>query len=137
MQQPTASISPSTSTIPQFVVIHDQFQQSWKHPIVHYVFEGEDFPTKVPKSSCVVVNFAEDGENIKEAHSLSHTFQITNCKISSTPQIGAQAGKESGAVTASLMLTIEGVSAGKYVLLFGTRLTIPTFLDLDLNVGIT
>ncbi|CAG8467747.1 4560_t:CDS:2 [Ambispora leptoticha] len=108
-------LPPQPSTIPQFVVLHDKLQQSWKHPFVHYVFEDEPFPPHiVPKDHCIIVEFAQDGETVKQVHSQSHNFQVTNYKISSTPTFGS--GKESGgggAPAASLMLTIEGMSAGK------------------------
>ncbi|CAG8735450.1 16513_t:CDS:1, partial [Racocetra fulgida] len=58
----TSTTQPGPSTVPQFVVIHDQMQQSWKHPVVHYVFEDEPFPTNAPKDRCILVNLKEDGE---------------------------------------------------------------------------
>ncbi|CAG8532823.1 332_t:CDS:2 [Paraglomus brasilianum] len=104
MQQPPQSLP---TPIPQFVVLHDQLQQSWKHPIVHYVFEEEPFPMGMPKDHCVVVDITEDGDAVADVHSYSHRFQVTGCKISSTPQLGAPS-RESAA---SLMLTIEGLTA--------------------------
>ncbi|KAF0424545.1 hypothetical protein F8M41_006540 [Gigaspora margarita] len=80
----TSTTQPGPSTVPQFVVIHVQMQQSWKHPIVHYVFEDEPFPSNAPKDS----------------------------KISSTPQMNTTGpGSKESSITTSLMLTIEGMSA--------------------------
>ncbi|RHZ57512.1 hypothetical protein Glove_386g39 [Diversispora epigaea] len=88
------------STIPQFVVIHNQMQQSWKHLVVHYIFEDEHFPFNVPKERCVLVNLNDDGESVADCHSLSHNFQVTNCKISLIPQMTAsEQGKESSTTT--------------------------------------
>lgn len=126
MQQ--TPLSPPTSTVPQFVVIHDQMQQSWKHPVVHYVFEDEPLPLNVPKERCVLVNLSEDGESVADCHSLSYDFQVTNCKISLTPQMQMNATGQSGSGggigggkdasgtssatnTTGLMLTIEGMSS--------------------------
>ncbi|CAG8639324.1 13286_t:CDS:2 [Funneliformis caledonium] len=114
MQQPPPTTSSGPSTVPQFVVIHDQLQQCWKHPAVHYVFEDEPFPSDVPKDSYVLVNLGEDGESIAAVHSLSHKFQVTNCKVSSTPQMNANAGTGGGKDSnTNLMLTIEGMSANQ------------------------
>ncbi|RHZ57527.1 hypothetical protein Glove_386g45 [Diversispora epigaea] len=101
------------STVPQFVVIHDQMQQSWKHPVVHYVFEDEHFPFNVPKERCVLVNLNDDGESVADCHSLSHNFQVTNCKISLTPQMTASGQGKESSTTTGLMLTIEGMSSNK------------------------
>ncbi|CAG8520750.1 11597_t:CDS:2 [Diversispora eburnea] len=112
---PSSTSSSSTvsqfSTVPQFVVIHDQMQQSWKHPVVHYVFEEEHFPFNVPKERCVLVNLNEDGESVADCHSLSHNFQVTNCKISLTPQMTASGQGKESSTTTGLMLTIEGMSS--------------------------
>ncbi|RIA90267.1 hypothetical protein C1645_737995 [Glomus cerebriforme] len=115
MQQSPSTTAPSgPSTVPQFVVIHDQLQQCWKHPVVHYVFDDEPFPSDVPKDSYVLVNLGEDGESVVDVNSLSHKFQVTNCKVSSTPQMNATTGPGSGKESnTSLMITIEGMSANQ------------------------
>ncbi|RIB02685.1 hypothetical protein C2G38_2124750 [Gigaspora rosea] len=108
----TSTTQPGPSTVPQFVVIHDQMQQSWKHPIVHYVFEDEPFPSNAPKDRCILVNLKEDGESVADCYSFSHTFQVSNYKISSTPQMNTTGtGSKESSITTSLMLTIEGMSA--------------------------
>ncbi|CAG8517000.1 6761_t:CDS:2 [Acaulospora morrowiae] len=111
------------STVPQFVVIYDQMQQSWKHPVVHYVFEDEPFPLIAQKDRCVLVDLKEDGESVADCHSLSHTFQVTDCKVSLTPQMNAagQGGKEPSSAT-GLMLTIEGISNSKSIRSRGNQL---------------
>ena len=111
MQQSPSTTPSGPSTVPQFVVIHDQLQQCWKHPVVHYVFDDEPFPSDVPRDSYVLVNLGEDGESIVDVNSLSHNFQVTNCKVSSTPQMNATAGPGGKESNTSLMLTIEGMSA--------------------------
>ncbi|CAH1761099.1 7011_t:CDS:2 [Entrophospora sp. SA101] len=92
MQQPT----PVT-------IIHDKSQQNWKHPIVHYIFEDEIIPINITQEHCILVGLSEDGEKVENMYSLSHNFQITGYKISSTPQMNSNNNN-------SLMLTIEGMS---------------------------
>ena len=43
------SSASSLPQIPQFIVIHDKLQQSWKHPVVHYIFEDEIIPINITK----------------------------------------------------------------------------------------
>ncbi|CAJ0750771.1 3810_t:CDS:2 [Entrophospora sp. SA101] len=117
MQQPTpvtstlisssssSSFTSSLPQIPQFIVIHDKSQQNWKHPIVHYIFEDEIIPINITQEHCILVGLSEDGEKVENMYSLSHNFQITGYKISSTPQMNSNNNN-----SISLMLTIEGMS---------------------------
>jgi hypothetical protein len=61
----------------------------------------------IPKDHCIVVDITEDGDAVADVHSYSHKFQVTGCKISSTPQLGAPSIESA----ASLMLTVEGLTS--------------------------
>ncbi|KAF7731430.1 hypothetical protein EC973_000238 [Apophysomyces ossiformis] len=99
--------------IPKFAVIRDQVHNTYKHPILHYVFEDEEFPD-VPKDNLIVVDLNESATEVTSIDSYSPHFQVTNCRLEQsavTDQFEENAGL--------LNLTIEGVSAPKaYVQFF-------------------
>lgn len=91
--------------IPQFVVIHDQIHNTYKHPIIHYVFEDESFPD-VPKDDLILVDLDANATRLLSVDSYSPQFQVTEC-ILEPSQFTDQFDEE-----ASLFnLTIEGISA--------------------------
>ncbi|GAA5806152.1 hypothetical protein HPULCUR_011682 [Helicostylum pulchrum] len=93
--------------IPQFVVIHDQLQKTYKHPIIHYVFEGDPFPD-VPKDELIIVELDSTASQLLNVDSYSPRFQVTDCVLEQS-QLSDQFEED-----ASLLnLTIEGVSAIK------------------------
>ncbi|GAA5811884.1 hypothetical protein MFLAVUS_005331 [Mucor flavus] len=93
--------------IPQFVVIHDQLQKTYKHPIIHYVFEGDPFPD-VPKDELIIVELDATASQLLNVDSYSPHFQVTDCVLEQS-QLSDQFEED-----ASLLnLTIEGVSAIK------------------------
>lgn len=93
--------------IPQFVVIHDQIDNTYKHPIIHYVFEDEKFPD-VPKDDLILVDLDATASQLVSVDSYSPHFQVTDCILEQS-QLGDQFEED-----ASLLnLTIEGVSAPK------------------------
>jgi len=99
------------TAIPQFVVIHDQARNTYKHPVVHYVFEGESIPEDIPKSSCIIVDLNEAATEVEKADSLDPSFQITNCRLG-TSNITDAGGFSGSSDDAELVnLTIEGISA--------------------------
>lgn len=91
--------------IPQFVVIHDQINKTYKHPIIHYVFEGDPFPD-VPKDELIIIDLDSTASQLISADSYSPYFQVTDCVLEQS-QLSDQFEED-----ASLLnLTIEGVSA--------------------------
>lgn len=94
--------------IPQFVVIHDQIRNTYKHPVIHYVFEEEDFPLNIPKDNVILVELDSSASQFKSVDSYSSKFQVTDCVLEQS-QMSDQFDEE-----ASLLnLTIEGISARK------------------------
>ncbi|KAG2233531.1 hypothetical protein INT48_003402 [Thamnidium elegans] len=93
--------------IPQFVVIHDQLKKAYKHPIIHYVFEGDPFPD-VPKDELIIVELDSTASQLLNVDSYSPHFQVTDCVLEQS-QLSDQFEED-----ASLLnLTIEGVSSIK------------------------
>jgi hypothetical protein len=91
--------------IPQFVVIHDQIHNTYKHPVIHYVFEDEQFPD-VPKEDLILVDLDETASQLLSVDSYSPHFQVTDCALEPS-QLTDQFDED-----ASLLnLTIEGISA--------------------------
>jgi hypothetical protein len=107
------SSPPQQLDIPQFVVIHDQIDNTYKHPVIHYVFEDENFPD-VPKDDLILVDLDSTASQLISVDSYSPHFQVTDCILEQS-QLSDQFEEE-----ASLLnLTIEGVSAPKlYVFTF-------------------
>ncbi|CAO3677881.1 unnamed protein product [Umbelopsis ramanniana] len=99
------------TAIPQFVVIHDQARNTYKHPVVHYVFEGESIPEDIPKSSCIIVDLNEAATEVEKADSLDPSFQITNCRLDTSNITEAGGFSGSGDDAELVNLTIEGISA--------------------------
>ncbi|GAB5591458.1 hypothetical protein Unana1_06358 [Umbelopsis nana] len=99
------------TTIPQFVVIHDQARNTYKHPVVHYVFEDEAIPDTVPKTSCIIVDLNESATEVVKADSLDPAFQIINCRLdkNTSTEAGGFSGTSDDAELVNL--TIDGVSA--------------------------
>lgn len=102
----------STNDIPQFVVIRDQIHSTYKHPIVHYVFEDEPFPD-VPRENLIVVDLDQHAQ-VTQADSYSPHFQVTNCHLEHST-LADQFDDHEGAAG---LLTIEGVSAPKAYSIF-------------------
>lgn len=104
----------ASNEIPQFVVIRDQVHSTYKHPIVHYVFEDEPFP-EVPKENLIMVDMDEQAQ-LDQVESYSPHFQVTNCRLDHNSTVYDQfEGDHDG----SGFMTIEGVSAPRaYVTLF-------------------
>ncbi|KAI9489557.1 hypothetical protein BDB00DRAFT_790979 [Zychaea mexicana] len=95
-----------SNEIPQFVVIRDQVHSTYKHPIVHYVFEDEPFP-EVPKDNLIMVDLDENAQ-LGKVESYSPHFQVTNCRLDHNSTVYDQfEGDHDG----SGLMTIEGVSA--------------------------
>ena len=111
--RPYSTVQPDTSmtTIPQFVVIHDQARNTYKYPVVHYVFEDEAIPDSIPRDSCIVVDLNQSASEVVKADSLDPSFQITNCRldINTSTESGRFSGTNDDAELVNL--TIEGVSA--------------------------
>ncbi|KAI8140809.1 hypothetical protein BJV82DRAFT_621153 [Fennellomyces sp. T-0311] len=96
----------TSNDIPQFVVIRDQVHSTYKHPIVHYVFEDEPFP-EVPKDNLIMVDL-DHNVQIGEVESYSPHFQVTNCRLDHNSTVYDQFdGDHDG----TGLMTIEGVSA--------------------------
>ncbi|KAI8874804.1 hypothetical protein K501DRAFT_319880 [Backusella circina FSU 941] len=93
--------------IPQFVVIRDQIHNTYKHPVVHYVFQDEEFPD-VQKDKLIVVDLDESATQLTHVDSYSPHFQVTDCLLEQS-QVNEQFEEDTG----PLNLTIEGVSAPK------------------------
>lgn len=93
--------------IPQFVVIHDQLSNTYKHPVIHYVFEDEDFPN-VPKDKLILVDLDNSATQLKSVDCYSSSFQVTDCVLEQS-QMSDQFEEEAGIIN----LTIEGISAPK------------------------
>ncbi|CAO3620679.1 unnamed protein product [Mucor fragilis] len=94
--------------IPQFVVIHDKIHNIYKHPVIHYVFEDEDFPLDIPKDNVILVELDSSASQLKSVDSYSANFQVTDCVLEQS-QMSDQFDED-----ASLLnLTIEGISARK------------------------
>lgn len=107
----------SNSTIPQFVVIQDHTTQSYRHPVVHYVFEDEELDGAVPKDSCIVVDLSEAGSDVVNVDSYSPLFQVTECRVEAAASTTAAISSTNmgGSETTMMMLTIEGISVEEYV----------------------
>lgn len=108
---PTHTIMSSThhsSDIPQFVVIRDQVHNTYKHPIVHYVFEDEPFP-EVTKENLILVDL-DDNAQLSEIDSYSPHFQVIDCRLDHNSTVYDQFD---GAHDGTGLMTIEGVSAPK------------------------
>jgi hypothetical protein len=93
--------------IPQFVVIRDQIHNTYKHPVVHYVFQDEEFPD-VQKDKLIVVDLDASATQLTNVDSYSPHFQVTDCLLEQS-QVNEQFEED----TSPLNLTIEGVSAPK------------------------
>ncbi|KAG1459663.1 hypothetical protein G6F56_006114 [Rhizopus delemar] len=91
--------------IPQFVIIHDHVNNSYKHPIIHYVFEEEEFP-QVPKEKLIVVELDSTATELASVDSYSPDFQVTDCVLEQS-RLNSQFEKEESNL---FNLTIEGVS---------------------------
>ncbi|KAJ8657058.1 hypothetical protein O0I10_007137 [Lichtheimia ornata] len=97
-----------SSDIPQFVVIRDQVHNTYKHPIVHYVFEDEPFP-EVTKENLILVDL-DDNAQLSEIDSYSPHFQVIDCRLDHNSTVYDQFD---GAHDGTGLMTIEGVSAPK------------------------
>ena len=96
----------TSNEIPQFVVIRDQVHSTYKHPIVHYVFDEEPFPD-VPKDNLIMVDL-DHNVQIGQVESYSPHFQVTNCRLDHNSTVYDHfEGDHDG----SGLMTIEGVSA--------------------------
>src|SRR3954469_5276235 len=102
----------STPSLPQFVVIHDQMTESYKHPIVHYVFEDEELLSLdlSKNSQCIVVELSLNASQIIAVSSYSHMFQVSECRVESTVNMSASGGSSQMENSGHLMLKIEGIS---------------------------
>src|SRR3954471_7041021 len=102
----------STPSLPQFVVIHDQTTESYKHPIVHYVFEDEELLSLdlSKNSQCIVVELSSNALQIIAVSSYSHTFQASECRVESAINMSASGGSSQTENSGHLMLKIEGIS---------------------------
>ena len=94
--------------IPQFVVIHDQIHNTYKHPVIHYVFEEEDFPLNIPKDNVILVELDSSASQLKSVDSYSSKFQVTDCVLEQS-----QMSDQFDEGASLLNLTIEGISARK------------------------
>lgn len=93
--------------IPHFVVIHDQIKKTYRHPVIHYVFEGDLLP-EVPKDELIIVDLDSTASQLLQVDSYSSHFQVTDCLLEHS-QLSDQFEED-----ASLLnLTIEGVSSIK------------------------
>ncbi|OBZ89170.1 hypothetical protein A0J61_02776 [Choanephora cucurbitarum] len=99
----SSSAPPQPLNIPQFVVIHDQINNTYKHPVIHYVFEDEDFPD-IPREKLILVDL-DPGTQLKSANSYSPEFQVTDCVLEQSP-LSDQFEQD----TTLFNLTIQGVS---------------------------
>ncbi|ORE04613.1 hypothetical protein BCV72DRAFT_307151 [Rhizopus microsporus var. microsporus] len=95
----------SSLDIPQFVIIHDQTLNAYKHPVIHYVFEQEEFP-EVPKDKLIVVELDSTATQLTSVDSYSPDFQVTDCILEQS-RLSSQFEKEESNL---FNLTIEGVS---------------------------
>ncbi|KAI7856760.1 hypothetical protein BDC45DRAFT_48599 [Circinella umbellata] len=103
----------TSNEIPQFVVIRDQVHSTYKHPIVHYVFEDEPFP-EIPKDNLIMVDMDEQAQ-LDQVESYSPHFQVTNCRLDHNSTVYDQfEGDHDG----SGFMTIEGVSAPRAYVFF-------------------
>ncbi|KAI7908006.1 uncharacterized protein BX663DRAFT_492705 [Cokeromyces recurvatus] len=93
--------------IPQFVVIHDQIDNTYKYPVIHYVFEDEDFPN-VPKDKLILVDLDSSASQLENIDSYSPYFQVTDCILEQSEM--ADPFEEEASL---INLTIEGTSAPK------------------------
>ncbi|OAD80606.1 hypothetical protein PHYBLDRAFT_138159 [Phycomyces blakesleeanus NRRL 1555(-)] len=91
--------------ISQGVVIHDQTNNTLRHPVVHYVFEGEDFPN-VPKEQLILIDIDPATTTLNSIDSYSPHFQVTDCQLEQS--IPKDTFEEA---FSTISLTIEGVSA--------------------------
>ncbi|KAI9318187.1 hypothetical protein BX666DRAFT_1877242 [Dichotomocladium elegans] len=98
--------STHNSDIPQFVVIHDQVHNTYKHPIVHYVFEDEPFP-EVAKENLILVDLDHNAQ-VDAIDSYSPHFQVTNCQLDHSSTAYDQFDADHDGTG---LMTIEGVSA--------------------------
>ncbi|ORZ04354.1 hypothetical protein BCR42DRAFT_429240 [Absidia repens] len=114
LKQPQQQHIPSSSstppfTIPQLVVIRDQIHNTYKHPILHYVFEDESFPD-IPKDKLIVVDYgleAADGGDEPKVESYSPDFQVLNSRLEQS----TMNDQFDQSATGLLNLIVEGVSA--------------------------
>ncbi|CAO3641286.1 unnamed protein product [Cunninghamella blakesleeana] len=96
----------SSVNIPQFVVIRDQIHNTYKHPIIHYVFEDEPLPD-ISKDKLIVVDFDTPNSEPK-VDSYSPHFQVSQYRLE---QSTVNDRFEQGMTTGLLNLILEGVSA--------------------------
>lgn len=104
-------VEASMTNIPQFVVIHDLARNTYKHPVVHYVFEDEAIPNNIPRESCILVDMNDSATEVAKAHSLDPTFQITKCRLDTSSNTEANGLTGAGDDTELVNLVIDGVSA--------------------------
>jgi hypothetical protein len=104
------------TNIPQFVVIHDLARNTYKHPVVHYVFEDEAIPNNIPRDSCILVDLNDSATVVAKAHSLDPTFQVTNCRLDASSNTEASGPAGAGDDTELVNLVIDGVSAHVWVM---------------------
>ncbi|KAI8344771.1 hypothetical protein BC941DRAFT_409578 [Chlamydoabsidia padenii] len=105
----SSSSNPPPFPIPQLVVIRDQVHNTYKHPIIHYVFEDEPFPD-ISKDKLVVVDYDSEaitGERDPHVESYSPHFQISHCRLEQST-VNDQFDTST---TGLLNLILEGVSA--------------------------
>jgi hypothetical protein len=114
-QQPVHSSSSSSGatpfSIPQLVVIRDQVHNTYKHPIIHYVFEEEPFPD-IAKDKLIVVDYDSEaitasGNHDPKVESYSPHFQVSHCRLEQST-VNDQFDTST---TGLLNLILEGVSA--------------------------
>ncbi|CAO3583994.1 unnamed protein product [Absidia cylindrospora] len=113
-QQQQNFSSSSTSppfTIPQLVVIRDQVRNTYKHPIIHYVFEDEPFPD-IAKDKLIVVDYdleragTYNGDEPR-VQSYSPHFQVSHSRLEQSTVNNQFDQSTVGLVN----LILEGVSA--------------------------
>lgn len=114
-QQQAQSSSSSTGatpfSIPQLVVIKDQVHNTYKHPIIHYVFEEEPFPD-IAKDKLIVVDYDSEavtasGNQDPKVESYSPHFQVSHCRLEQS----TVNDQFDASTTGLLNLILEGVSA--------------------------
>src|SRR3954447_18348788 len=95
-----------TPSLLQFVVIHDQTTEFYKHPIVHYVFEDEELLSLdlSKNSQCIVVELSSNASQITAVASYNHTFQVSECGVESAVNISASGGSSQTENSGLLML---------------------------------
>ncbi|ORX61464.1 hypothetical protein DM01DRAFT_1332068 [Hesseltinella vesiculosa] len=108
---PPASGHASNPAIPQYIVIHDQIHDTFKHPIQHFVFEDEPFPD-VAKDKLVLVDLDESGQ-IK-VDSYSPHLQIIEGRLEQntvSDPLDQHQPHQTSTDPGLLTLILEGVSA--------------------------